>query len=94
MMFSFEQMLALVGLTITWAGIMWGIIKWMLGRIDRVSVTSTRAHARIDELDDKYVKRQEVMEHFRRIEEAVEKGRTDTNLRLDRLYELLLSDKK
>lgn len=87
--FTFEQMMALMGVVMAGALILIALSRWLLSRMDHVSTTAVRAHVRIDAIPEIYIRREEVMDHFKRIEEAVENGRSDTNDRLDRLYELL-----
>lgn len=96
--FTLEQVLALAVLFITWLGVLGGVVKWLLGRIDvgdRANAhTARRAHERLDALPNVFVRREEVIGHFERLENQLGESRRETNQRFDRLYEILLDHTK
>jgi len=79
---SIDTIIALLGLLGTVVVAMTGQTRWMLGRIrdsdkDR-SDAIKELHNRIDDTRDRYIRRDEVIEHLRRFEEAL--SRIETRL--------------
>ena len=79
---SIDTIIALLGLLGTVVVAMTGQTRWMLGRIrdsdkDR-SDAIKELHKRIDDTRDRYIRRDEVIEHLRRFEEAL--SRIETRL--------------
>lgn len=81
-----------------------GLARWLISRLDKVkeelsddarerfnkaTQIANRAHERLDDIPATFVRRDEVMEHFRRLEDGQTAMRTEQNARFDRLYELL-----
>lgn len=90
--------MALFMVLLTWLGILGGTVKWLIGRQDAgddACMTSVRrAHERLDTIPETFVRREEVLGHFERIETQLGEGRRETNERFDRLYEILLQQPK
>lgn len=98
MTFSLDQVLQIVGTLFAVGLAFWGFAKYVFGRIDkqneRLSASIKRAHERVDELPSIYVRRDEVMNHFERIERGLNSMGSEVNKRLDALYLFLSTNGK
>ena len=70
----------------------------LLGRIELVrkgaSDSLSRVHDRLDEFPKEFVRRDEIMDHIGKLETSMNGIRRDTNERLDKLFTLLVQEKK
>lgn len=79
-----DQALQFIGLFMSISVVGWGVVKWLLGRIDAVqALTKTsyselsrdlaHVHRRVDEVKDTYVKRSDLDRDFRTIEQRIDR---------------------
>lgn len=79
-----DQIFQFIGLFLSISVIGWGVVKWLLGRIDTVqnltkdsyselSRDLAHVHRRVDEVKDTYVKRTDVDRDFRSIEQRMDR---------------------
>lgn len=102
--FTLKDLVAFGGLFVAGLSVLFGAVKWLISRqdkrdekieeeFDRVRATSARAHQRLDDLPNVYIQRQEVMEHFKRLEASQTDMRGEMNQRLDRIIQMISGKK-
>lgn len=104
-MFSFENLTSVLSLVAVGLGTLWGVVKWLLARqdalkdslerqreVDREAVK--RAHERLDRIPENFIRRDEVMQHFTRLEGQLGEMRRDVTSRLDSLVDRLIGINK
>ncbi len=98
--FTVKDLLSFGSMFIAGCVLLFGVAKWLVSRQDRrdekadekigmVRNTAQRAHERLDELPTVYIQRQEVMEHFKRLEMSQSDMRGEMNQRLDRIIQMI-----
>lgn len=99
-----NDVVKLIGLFITISVVGWGVIKWLLSRIDkvhsvseenhqRVSQNISHLHSRVDEVKDTYVKRSDLDRDFKSMErrmESVEKSIADSRAETNQRLDRML----
>lgn len=72
---DFDSVLRIGGFLITLLGSGWGLVRFLLGRIDRgaakVSLDFTNVHRRIDELRDQHVRREDYHRDLERLRDEM-----------------------
>jgi len=102
--FTFKDLVSFGSMLVAGGVLLFGVAKWLISRqdrrdekideeFDRVRKTTARAHQRLDELPTTYIQRQEVMEHFKRLEGAQTDMRQEMNQRLDRIIQMMSGKK-
>lgn len=75
MSLDFDLLLRAGGFLVTLGGFGWGLIRFLLGRIDRltakVSADLTNVHRRIDELRDQHVRREDYHRDLERVRDEM-----------------------
>lgn len=72
---DFDSVLRIGGFLVTLLGFGWGLIRFLLGRIDRtaakVSLDFANIHRRIDELRDQHVRREDYHRDLERVRDEM-----------------------
>ncbi|MBF0171658.1 MAG: hypothetical protein HQK87_11350 [Nitrospinae bacterium] len=81
-----EEILKLLGFVVSLAGGLWGVMRYLLGRIEAldqaVGQKVVRIHERIESVQKEFVRKDELLPHLERIEKAQDR----TNQRIDELF--------
>lgn len=87
MTIDFEAGLRVGGFLVTLAGFGWGLIRFLLGRIDRqaakASADLANVHRRIDELRDQHVRREDYHRDLAAVREEIKMVRERVSESLD-----------
>lgn len=104
LVFTGKDVAQIIGMLVAGVVMLAGVARWLMARQDkqledvktdndneheRLRATLARAHERLDGLPQTYVQRQEVMDHFARIEKGQSEMRGEFNQRLDRLIQMI-----
>ena len=104
-MLSLENLTSLLSLAAVGLGTLWGVVKWLLARQDALKDSIEkqrqadreavkRAHERLDRIPEQFIRRDEVMQHFTRLEGQLGEMRRDVASRLDSLVDRLVGINK
>lgn len=87
MMTSLNSVLSAGGFLVTLLGFGWGLIRFLLGRIDitatKTSADFTNVHRRIDELRDQHVRREDYHRDLERVRDEMKMVRERVTEGLD-----------
>lgn len=80
-MIETETVIGIISLLVVFVGGLWGIAKYMLGRINEIDRLNgarvAKLHERVDRLHENTVRKDDLMQHIERIERALESNKRE-----------------